>query len=193
MPPRDVRERHGLPLESGDRRRRGPARLHEGHRGALPRRGAAARAAIRSGSGKLHLHPDRRADRAPASRNTSTTQTGCARLAARINARFAGAASSADHPHGRASRAAKQVYEYYRAADVCFVSSLHDGMNLVAKEFVVVARRRARRAGAEPVHRRGARAAGGDHRQSLRHRRVRRGAARWRSTMPAASSASACG
>jgi len=27
------------------------------------------------------------------------------------------------------------VYEYYRAADVCVVSSLHDGMNLVAKEF----------------------------------------------------------
>ncbi len=31
---------------------------------------------------------------------------------------------------------AKSVYEYYRAADLCFVSSLHDGMNLVAKEFV---------------------------------------------------------
>jgi len=30
----------------------------------------------------------------------------------------------------------RDVYEYYRAADVCFVSSLHDGMNLVAKEFV---------------------------------------------------------
>jgi trehalose 6-phosphate synthase len=30
----------------------------------------------------------------------------------------------------------KQVYEYYRAADFCFVSSLHDGMNLVAKEFI---------------------------------------------------------
>jgi trehalose 6-phosphate synthase len=29
-----------------------------------------------------------------------------------------------------------RVYEFYRAADVCFVSSLHDGMNLVAKEFV---------------------------------------------------------
>lgn len=28
------------------------------------------------------------------------------------------------------------VYRYYRAADVCFVSSLHDGMNLVAKEYV---------------------------------------------------------
>mgnify|MGYP001589086751 CR=1 FL=1 len=30
----------------------------------------------------------------------------------------------------------EQVYEYYRGADLCFVSSLHDGMNLVAKEFV---------------------------------------------------------
>jgi trehalose-6-phosphate synthase len=31
---------------------------------------------------------------------------------------------------------AAQVYEMYRAADLCVVSSLHDGMNLVAKEFV---------------------------------------------------------
>jgi trehalose 6-phosphate synthase len=30
----------------------------------------------------------------------------------------------------------REVYEYYRAAEFCFVSSLHDGMNLVAKEFV---------------------------------------------------------
>ncbi|MBN8554869.1 MAG: trehalose-6-phosphate synthase [Deltaproteobacteria bacterium] len=29
-----------------------------------------------------------------------------------------------------------QVYEYYRGADFCAVTSLHDGMNLVAKEFV---------------------------------------------------------
>jgi len=29
-----------------------------------------------------------------------------------------------------------RVYRYYRAADLCYVSSLHDGMNLVAKEFV---------------------------------------------------------
>jgi trehalose 6-phosphate synthase len=56
-------------------------------------------------------------------------------LAARINARFAGLGSPpvelivAHHePH--------EVYEYYRAAEFCFVSSLHDGMNLVAKEFV---------------------------------------------------------
>jgi trehalose 6-phosphate synthase len=29
-----------------------------------------------------------------------------------------------------------QVFEYFRAADLCFVSSLHDGMNLVGKEYV---------------------------------------------------------
>jgi trehalose 6-phosphate synthase len=29
-----------------------------------------------------------------------------------------------------------EVYRYYRAADFCYVGSLHDGMNLVAKEFV---------------------------------------------------------
>jgi trehalose 6-phosphate synthase len=28
------------------------------------------------------------------------------------------------------------VYHWLRAADVCYVGSLHDGMNLVAKEFV---------------------------------------------------------
>ena len=28
------------------------------------------------------------------------------------------------------------IFRYYRAADVCYVSSLHDGMNLVAKEFI---------------------------------------------------------
>jgi trehalose 6-phosphate synthase len=29
-----------------------------------------------------------------------------------------------------------RVFELYRAADFCLVNSLHDGMNLVAKEFV---------------------------------------------------------
>ena len=56
-------------------------------------------------------------------------------LVTRINERF----SHARHPaivlvvqHHEP----REVYEYYRAADLCFVSSLHDGMNLVAKEFV---------------------------------------------------------
>jgi len=30
----------------------------------------------------------------------------------------------------------KEILRYYRAADLCLVTSLHDGMNLVAKEFV---------------------------------------------------------
>jgi trehalose 6-phosphate synthase len=56
-------------------------------------------------------------------------------LAARINARFAAAAHppivlKVEHHQPEA------IYQYYRAADVCVVTSLHDGMNLVAKEFV---------------------------------------------------------
>jgi trehalose-6-phosphate synthase len=31
----------------------------------------------------------------------------------------------------------EEIDRYYRAADVCMVTSLHDGMNLVAKEFIV--------------------------------------------------------
>jgi len=56
-------------------------------------------------------------------------------LAAEINDRYAGAKYPpiillGEHHEPEA------VYEYHRAADLCFVSSLHDGMNLVAKEFV---------------------------------------------------------
>jgi trehalose 6-phosphate synthase len=56
-------------------------------------------------------------------------------MAARINDRFAAAGPppivlKVEHHEPR------DVYEYFRGADLCFVSSLHDGMNLVAKEFV---------------------------------------------------------
>ncbi|HSN16281.1 MAG TPA: trehalose-6-phosphate synthase, partial [Anaeromyxobacteraceae bacterium] len=56
-------------------------------------------------------------------------------LTARINARFAGGGPPpilllVQHHEPR------EVAEYFRGADLCFVSSLHDGMNLVAKEFV---------------------------------------------------------
>lgn len=36
----------------------------------------------------------------------------------------------------RAHHEPPTVFRYYRGADACYVSSLHDGMNLVAKEFV---------------------------------------------------------
>jgi trehalose 6-phosphate synthase len=55
--------------------------------------------------------------------------------ATRINARFG---SGSYHPVVllRAHHEPADVFRHYRAADVCYVSSLHDGMNLVAKEFV---------------------------------------------------------
>jgi trehalose 6-phosphate synthase len=56
-------------------------------------------------------------------------------LVDRINARF----STAPNPPIlllAAHHEPDAVYEYYRGADVCVVTSLHDGMNLVAKEFI---------------------------------------------------------
>jgi trehalose-6-phosphate synthase/uncharacterized membrane protein affecting hemolysin expression len=55
--------------------------------------------------------------------------------AARINARFQTAdwkpiaLLTRHHSH-------EEILPYYRAADLCMVTSLHDGMNLVAKEFI---------------------------------------------------------
>jgi trehalose 6-phosphate synthase len=56
-------------------------------------------------------------------------------LAASINARFGKPGYQpivlkVEHHDSR------QVYTYYRASELCVVSSLHDGMNLVAKEYV---------------------------------------------------------
>ena len=56
-------------------------------------------------------------------------------VAARINARYQNAnwkpiaLLTRHHSHA-------EILPYYRAADFCMVTSLHDGMNLVAKEFV---------------------------------------------------------
>ena len=64
-----------------------------------------------------------------------TLQEEAQRLAEEINAKYA----SKDQPpiklmirHHEPS----EVFELFRAADACIVSSLHDGMNLVAKEFI---------------------------------------------------------
>ncbi|MBS0338338.1 MAG: trehalose-6-phosphate synthase [Proteobacteria bacterium] len=55
--------------------------------------------------------------------------------AQRINARF-GAPGYEPIALRIEHHDAQRVYACYRAADLCFVSSLHDGMNLVAKEYV---------------------------------------------------------
>jgi trehalose 6-phosphate synthase len=57
------------------------------------------------------------------------------RTADRINQRFA---TNNYQPIVLLDRSAEkaEVFELFRAADVCYVGSLHDGMNLVSKEFV---------------------------------------------------------
>lgn len=56
-------------------------------------------------------------------------------IAARVNQRF-GMAAYRPIILLRAHHEPTSVLRFYRAADFCYVSSLHDGMNLVAKEFV---------------------------------------------------------
>jgi trehalose 6-phosphate synthase len=56
-------------------------------------------------------------------------------LAAQINARH-GAGGWNPIILARRHHGLEDIFAGYRAADVCVVSSLHDGMNLVAKEFV---------------------------------------------------------
>ena len=61
-------------------------------------------------------------------------QRACA-TSERINRRF-GATGLAPIRLLETHHEPADVYRYYRAADFCYVSSLQDGMNLVAKEFV---------------------------------------------------------
>ncbi|HSD86420.1 MAG TPA: trehalose-6-phosphate synthase [Kofleriaceae bacterium] len=56
-------------------------------------------------------------------------------LAAEINARW-GTDTYRPIALLRTHHEPATVFRYYRAAELCYVSSLHDGMNLVAKEFV---------------------------------------------------------
>src|SRR5688572_19985498 len=63
------------------------------------------------------------------------SQTRVRALVERINARFGAAPLPAIILLSQHHEPV-EVYEYYRAAEVCVVSSLHDGMNLVAKEFI---------------------------------------------------------
>jgi trehalose 6-phosphate synthase len=55
-------------------------------------------------------------------------------IAAEINLKFAAGGWQPIHIFKKDFNQT-DVYRFYRAADVCIVSSLHDGMNLVAKEF----------------------------------------------------------
>jgi trehalose 6-phosphate synthase len=92
----------------------------------------------------LQLHPDVRGhfvfvqvaepsrDCLPAYR---TARAQLLETSERVNTRFG---SSSYRPINllEAHHEPAEVYRFYRAADLCYVGSLHDGMNLVAKEFV---------------------------------------------------------
>lgn len=65
----------------------------------------------------------------------SRLNTDVEQLAEQINARFA-TADWRPVVLKRQHTEPADVFRYYRASDVCYVSSLHDGMNLVAKEYV---------------------------------------------------------
>src|SRR4051795_13598099 len=56
-------------------------------------------------------------------------------LTARINERFGNGSYRPVVLHRR-HHEPPRVFQFLRAADLCYVSSLHDGMNLVAKEFI---------------------------------------------------------
>ncbi len=129
-----VRERHDLPPDHAIGV--GVDRLDytKGIEERLPRRGAPARAAAASGSAssRSSRSPLRRA---AASSSTRSTKRACGRWR---RGSTTGSPAPAHPPlvlkveHHEPDA----IYEYYRAAELCLVSSLHDGMNLVAKEFV---------------------------------------------------------
>ena len=171
--------RLGLAAGQRARRRRRPLRLHQGHPGAAARGRAAAREAARSGSAASAScrSPRRRAAR---SRSTARSRSASSASAERINQRFGQRRLPAGDPARRSTTTTRRVNELYRAADVCLVTSLHDGMNLVAKEFVAARDDEqgvlilSRFAGAARELHRGA------DRQSLPRRGMRRCAARRR-------------
>ena len=74
-----------------------------------------------------------------AARRSTATASSMSRveaLAERINDALRRSAPIAPSSSAAAHHEPPTVFRYYRAADLCYVTSLHDGMNLVAKEFV---------------------------------------------------------
>ena len=106
----------GLARRRAARRRRRPARLHQGHPRALPGGRAAARARaaldravlVRAGRGAVAL-----VDRRIPERSTRAVRA----LAERINARFARGRLPPIILHDRAPRRRRRSTSYYRAAD----------------------------------------------------------------------------
>src|SRR6266699_2434179 len=157
-----------------DRSRGRPPRLHEGDRGAAARGGTSAGDGAAMGR-QVHLHPDRRPHSQPhlavpgirraRAGNGSGDQRALRRCPASADRAARGAPPAAHHLRVLSGRGGVRGLEPARRHEPG-----GEGVRIVT-------RRRARRADPQPVHRRRTRAAGGDHRQSLRQGSVRRGAA----------------
>ena len=120
-------------LYIGDRRR--PRGLHQGHRRAHAGRGTLP-GKVSGVSGTVHLRADRRPQphQDPALPGLSWTEVESDGRAHQppLPARASGSPSSS----ATITTPTPRLERFYRAADLCMVTSLHDGMNLVAKEFV---------------------------------------------------------
>jgi trehalose-6-phosphate synthase len=114
-------------------RGRGPLRLHQGHPRAAERGGAAAGEVARLDR-PLRLRAGGRAH-AQALDEYRSFQERIERVTARINERFGRPGYQPVHLLAQ-HHEHDAVMELFRAADICVVTSLHDGMNLVCKEFV---------------------------------------------------------
>ncbi len=109
-------------------------RLHQRHRRSHARRGSAARPHARVAR-QIRLPASRRTDAEQARIPTARCRT---RRSARRRRSTANMASGDYQPIVLSIRHHEpdEVFELFRGADICVVSSLHDGMNLVAKEFI---------------------------------------------------------
>ena len=107
----------------------------KGHRGAASAPSSGSWSSSRNGSGEFTFvqiaAPTREQHRAV----PRPTRIGCTRSPSASTQRFPDRRAPAILLRAE-HHDAHEVFEFYRAADLCFVSSLHDGMNLVAKEFV---------------------------------------------------------
>ena len=122
-------------------RRRRPARLHEGNRRAPARDRAPARAPPRPA--RAGSPCSRSPCRAAA---TSASTASCAPRSSRSSAGSTAAsrrpARTCPSTTSTAASRRRGCSRYYGVADVCLVTPLRDGMNLVAKEFVDLPRMR---------------------------------------------------
>ena len=162
------------PMSVAARRRRRSAGSREGHRGEVPGDRAPARVLsgvprplrLRAARGAVPGRP-RRLPRAAGAR---------ARDARSRQPRATRWTESQPIHLLEDAHAPSYVNLFLRAADLCYVGSLHDGMHLVAKEFVAARDDERGVLGAQHVRRRGARADRCADAEPLRRRRRRLGA-----------------